>query len=115
MRQKTSWVALDDDGNVVGFLLGQTHPVDMPGMAFSGVELLCGGVQKARRGHARFSGLLGRAKALGMPLYAVVKHSIMGDMAARLLNSGFVKQVASALPGEDAFVWAPSVDSAAER
>lgn len=79
-------------------------------MEFSGVELLYGGVQKAHRGHGLFSGLLSRAKALGTPLYAVVKHSNMGAMAARLLKSDFVKQRASMRPDEEAFIWTPSAN-----
>jgi hypothetical protein len=104
---QTSWVALDGSDSVVGFLVGQTYSTDMPGMEFSGVELLYGGVLKAHRCHGRFSNLLAEAKAVGTPLRAVVKHANTSAMAARLVTGGFVKRGASLRPDEDTFVWTP--------
>lgn len=105
---QTSWVSLDDNDNIVGFLLGQSCSTDMPGMEFSGVELLYGGVLTAQRGVGRFPNLLGQAKALGIPLQSVVKRANTSAMAARLLKHGFVKQAVSLRPDEDAFVWTPA-------
>ena len=107
---KTSWVALNDNVKIIGFLLGRPSRwhVAIVDNEPSGVELLYGGMQKTHRDQGQFSGLLVRAKALGKPLYAVVKHSNKSDMAARLLRTGFVKQGASTFSDEDAFIWTPS-------
>jgi hypothetical protein len=104
---RSSWVSFDDGGNVVGFLLGRTYSTDMPGMEFSGVELLYGGVLPAHRCRRRFSNLLAQAKRLRTPLRAVVKSANTGAMAARLVKGGFQKQGASLRPDEDTFVWTP--------
>ena len=104
---RSSWVSLDDGGSVVGFLLGRTCSTDMPGMEFSGMELLYGGVLPAHRCHGRFSKLLAQAKRLRMPLRAVVKHANAGAIAAQLVKGGFLKRGASMRPDEDTFVWMP--------
>jgi hypothetical protein len=102
-----SWVSLDDGDNVVGFLIGQVRSTDTPGMEFSGVELLYGGVLPAHRGCGRFSNLLIEAKKLRTPLWAVVKRANTSGMAKRLLKYGFAKQADSLRSDEDTFVWTP--------
>lgn len=107
-KGKISWVALDEDRKVVGFLLSQIRSTDSAGMEFSGVELLYGGMLKANRSHGQFSALLQKAKSLGTPLYAVVKHTNSGSMVARLTKAGFSKQEMSLFPDEIALIWTQS-------
>ena len=79
----------------------------MPGMEFSGMELLYGGVLPAHRGCGRFSNLLTEAKKFKTPLWAVVKRANTSAMAERLLKYGFAKQAVSVRSDEDTFVWTP--------
>ena len=89
-KGKVSWVALDKHRRVVGFLLGKCRWIRSPRMEFSGVELLK------------------QAKALGTPLYAVVKHRNSIGMAERLVKADFVRQRESLFPDERAFIWTPA-------
>jgi hypothetical protein len=102
-----AWVAIDDDHNTVGFLIGKNRKIDIWGMEFSGVELLYGGVKKKYRHAGRFQDLLNEAKALAKPLCAVVKHKNASSMATVLVKYGFEKQTDSLRPDEDRFVWTP--------
>jgi hypothetical protein len=107
--QQTSWIALGETGDVVGFLLGEEYSrIGRRGMEFEGVSLPYGGVLMEHRGHRYFSGLLDRAKTMKIPLHAIVKRANKSDMAARLVKKGFIE-----MPNfpcrlnEDVFIWTP--------
>jgi hypothetical protein len=107
--QKTSLVALDETGDVVGFLLGENYSRrGRQGMEFEGVTLPYGGVLKELRRHGYFSSLLDRAKTMKIPLHAVVKRANKSDMAARLVKKGFIEMPNFPhRPDEDVFIWTP--------
>jgi len=107
--QKTSWIALGETGDVVGFLLGENYSRrGRRGMEFEGVTLPYGGVLKTYRGHRYFSGLLDRAKTMIIPLHAVVKRVNKSDMRARLVKKDFIEMPNfPRRPDEDVFIWTP--------
>jgi hypothetical protein len=105
---QTSWVALDEMDNVIGFLLSENFSTDIPWMEFDGITLPYGGVLIEHQGHGHFSGLIAQAKAMEKPLRAEVKRANKSAMAARLVKMGFVKKVGFALfQDEDVFIWTP--------
>jgi len=101
-----SWITLDETGRIVGFLLGKMTTSDLVQMEFAGLELVYGGMTTGQRGHGAFANLLAQAKALGLPLRAVVKHGNKSRMGQRLERQQFVR-TASLRPNEDTFVWTP--------
>ncbi|HEY8031767.1 MAG TPA: hypothetical protein VIF02_05155 [Methylocella sp.] len=107
--QQISWITLGQIGDVVGFLLGKNYSrITKSGMKFDGITLPYGGVLTEHRGHRYFSGLLDRAKAMKIPLHAVVKRDNRSDMAARLVKKGFVEMPNfPRRPDEDVYIWTP--------
>jgi hypothetical protein len=120
---QNSWVALDDMGCVVGFLLGKTH-VDpgwmrtsdgtfnhRPEYEFDGITLPYGGVLDGYRKRGRFSRLLSEAQALKRPLQVDVSHENKCGVGDQLENKGFMKKPCSCFPNQDYFVWFPKPQS----
>jgi hypothetical protein len=92
-----SWVSQDENGRVVGFLLGKELSVEVFKHEFVGLELTYGGVKITHQNQGRFKALLAQAKAEGIAVRAVVKHRNDSKMSDRLLREGFVRVVPSPL------------------
>jgi ribosomal protein S18 acetylase RimI-like enzyme len=82
-RSGKSWVAVRDDGKVVGFALAQQYfdgePIDLPYI----------GVSTEARRRGIFTTLVEKLKANGVPLTATVLHNNRSAMADRLAKTGF--------------------------
>jgi hypothetical protein len=98
--EQNSWVALDEAGHVIGFLLSKKCEFDR-------IELPYGGVLKGHRRQGWFYKLLSKAKALKRPLQVDVSHENKSDMADRLVKEGFRKEPCSLFPNQDCFIWLP--------
>jgi hypothetical protein len=108
-KEGLSWISLDVDGRVVGFLLGTEHPGSLIRFQFEGIVLEYGGIKEGYRDKRRFHDLLLEAKTICSPLLAVVKRSNRGAMAKRLIKAGFDKANAFiGKPDEDVFIWRPN-------
>jgi hypothetical protein len=81
-----SWVAVDENGSVVGFVLarGDLHESGAISLRYVGVS-----ADSRRRGI--FGTLVEKMKADGVPLTASVLHGNRSAMADRLVKSGFTK------------------------
>jgi ribosomal protein S18 acetylase RimI-like enzyme len=119
--EQSSWVAPNEAGNVVGFLLARKYANNngvryagdglydlRPECEFEGFTLPFGGVLEGYRRRGLFSSLLSQAKALKMPLQVDVSHTNTSDMAARLLKEGFVERLCSLHPNHAYFIWTPT-------
>jgi hypothetical protein len=98
--EQFSWLALDEEGRVIGFLLGTKYK-------FDGIALPYGGVLKDYRKQGQFSKLLSKAKALKRPLHVDVSHENKSSMADLLVKEGFMKELGSLFPNQDSFIWMP--------
>jgi N-acetylglutamate synthase-like GNAT family acetyltransferase len=78
-----SWVAVSDDGKVVGFALAQQYFQDEP------IALPDIGVSAHARGRGIFATLMEKLKANGVRLTANVLHGNRSAMADRLAKIGF--------------------------
>jgi hypothetical protein len=81
-----SWIAIDEDDSVVGFVLARKDIHDQQAIALPYI-----GVSPASRRRGIFSTLLDKAKANDVPLTATVLHSNKSAMADRLKNGGFTE------------------------
>jgi hypothetical protein len=107
--KQSSWIALDNTGYVIGFLLGEKfsdrlvagYEVD------DGIKLAYGRVLKSHRKQGLFTRLLEEAKALKKPLQADVSHENKSGMADQLDRAGFLKRPCSVSLKEDYFIWWP--------
>jgi ribosomal protein S18 acetylase RimI-like enzyme len=79
-----SWVAVSDDGKVVGFALAQQYFHDEP------IALLYIGVSAHARRRGIFATLMEKLKADGVRLTASVLHGNRSAMADRLAKIGFM-------------------------
>jgi ribosomal protein S18 acetylase RimI-like enzyme len=82
-RSGKSWVAVGDDGKVVGFALAQQYFHEGP------IALPYIGVSSRVRGRGIFANLMEKLRANGVPLTASVLHSNRSAMAHRLAKIGF--------------------------
>lgn len=107
--QPTSWITLGTDGQVSGFLVGNSKGIDsLTRATLQGLELRYAGVRADRRHCGHFRSLLDSATALRTPLYAVVKFGNKSNMAQRLENVGFVTwDPIYKMGNETAWVWVP--------
>jgi hypothetical protein len=106
-EHESCWVSLGEEDEVIGFLLAKTVSSTVPGLEFQGLELAYGGMTSAQRDQGRFVTLIAKAKGLGVPLRAVVKHANKSGMAERLMRQGFAR-AACLRSDEDNFIWTPS-------
>jgi N-acetylglutamate synthase-like GNAT family acetyltransferase len=81
-----SWVAVDADGTVVGFVLARAD-IHEP----QAISLRYIGVSGNSRRHGIFAALMEKMKAKGVPLTASVLHNNQSAMADRLVKIGFTK------------------------
>ncbi len=82
-RSGKSWVAVSDDGKVVGFALAQQYFHEGP------IALPYIGVSTHARRRGIFATFMEKLKANGVPLTASVLHSNRSAMADRLAKIGF--------------------------
>ena len=101
-----SLVALDNDGNVIGFLLIEPDKLERFFRDNQALHLRYGGVAKSQRRAGIFRALLQQTMDRGVLLTATVKAANQSGMAERLVFSGFQK-LSAELPNEDNFRWEP--------
>jgi hypothetical protein len=109
--EQSSWVALNEAGNMVGFLLAKKFTNPLHGCEFDGLTLPYGGVLKSYRNQGLFIRLLSQAKALKKPLQVEVSHENKSSMADRLVNEGFATKPCSLHPNYDYLSWTPFATS----
>jgi hypothetical protein len=100
-RSGKSWVAVDANGKVIGFLLAR--PDAREGRAAISVQYV--GVTVGSRRRGVFSTLIEKLKANGVPLIATVLHNNQSSMADRLVKNGFAKTESNAKQTQ--FLWSP--------
>jgi N-acetylglutamate synthase-like GNAT family acetyltransferase len=98
-----SWIAVDEDSRVVGFVLARPdfHESDAISLRYIGVSM-----ELRRRGI--FTTLIEKMKANGVPLTASVLHDNSSGMADRLVEVGFTKIGSDAK--EEKLRWAPATE-----
>lgn len=102
-----SWVAIDDDGRVVAFLLVEPDKMERFHRDNQALHLPYAGVTKSRRKQGIFRALLQQVRNRKVPLTATVKAANRSGMAARLMQIGFQKWGDDSHLGEDNFKWQP--------
>jgi ribosomal protein S18 acetylase RimI-like enzyme len=103
-----SWVAVDQNDKVIGFVLAKRDLHDDDNRALSMRYI---GVSADARRRGIFSTFMERMKANGVPLTASVLHGNKSAMADRLVKVGFTKTGADA--SEQKFRWAPATSATA--
>jgi predicted N-acetyltransferase YhbS len=86
-----SWVAIDDGGVVVGFVLAKPDRIERFLRENKGLTLPYIGVSKVCRRLGIFDGLMKKLTAKGEPLTASVLENNQSTMVDRLAKIGFVK------------------------
>ena len=100
-----SWVAVDNDGAVAGFLLAEPDQMERFLHDEGAVNLAYAGVAPAARGMGTFPALARQAMGMKVPLTATVKRGNTSDMVGRFQRLGFV--ITAELPDETALAWRP--------
>ena len=104
-RSGESWVALDDSGRIVGFVLAEPAQFGRHYAEGELIELRHAGVNSGYRGQRIFSELLARVQARLQPVVTSVNPLNRAAMAVRLVKRGFRPTGASG--GETRFRWDP--------
>jgi len=104
-RSGESWVALDDSGRVIGFVLAEPAQLGRHYAEGELIELRHAGVSLGYRGQRIFSELLARVQARLQPVVTSVNPLNRAAMAVRLVKRGFRPTGASG--GETRFRWDP--------
>jgi ribosomal protein S18 acetylase RimI-like enzyme len=86
-----SWVAVDADGTVVGFVLAKPDVLERFHRKNKAVSLRYIGVSRDSRRCGIFVALMEELKAKGVPLTTNVLHTNQSAMADRLVKIGFTK------------------------
>jgi hypothetical protein len=86
-----SWVAVDAEGTVVGFVLAKPDRFERFQHNNKALSLRYIGVNRISRQRGIFAALIGKLKAKGEPLTASVLHTNQSAMADRLVKIGFTK------------------------
>ena len=102
-QTKKSWVAVDTDGKVVGFVLAR--PDAHEGKA--AIYMPYTGVSAGSRRRGIFSTLVEKLKANGVPLLASVLHDNGSGMEDIFVKNGFTKMDCNAK--QKKFLWLPAV------
>jgi len=97
-----SWVAVDADHGVVGFVLARSYVERTIYIDYVGVR-----TDSRRRGI--FSAFMEKLKANGVPLHASVLHGNLSSMVDILVNNGFTKIEPELDAKETKLVWSPAV------
>ena len=104
-RSGESWVAIDEAGRIVGFLLAEPDQVRRHYAEHEILELRHGGVVISRRRQGIFTGLLERVLARMVPVTATVNPANQSGAARLLEKLGF--HGISSPGGEQRFRWDP--------
>lgn len=88
-----SWVAVDADGNIVGYALARPHDHEALSLWYLGVS-------KAARNQRVSSTLISKLKEIGAPIVTDVRHNNASCMVERFERLGFVK-CADGILGKD--------------
>jgi ribosomal protein S18 acetylase RimI-like enzyme len=106
-RSGESWVATDEAGQIVGFLLAEPDQVRRHYAEHEILELRYGGVVKSQRRRGIFTGLTERVLARMVPVTATMSPANQSGAARLLEKLGFHN--VSSPGGEQRFRWDPGV------
>ena len=112
-RSGESWVAIDEAGRIIGFLLAEPDQVRRHYAEHEVLELRHGGVVKSQRHQGIFTGLVERVLARMVPVTATVSPANQSGAARLLEKLGF--RSASHPGGEQRFRWDPGNPSRKSR
>ena len=104
-RSGESWVAIDEGGRIVGFLLAQPDQTRRHYAEHEVLELHHGGVVKSHRHRGIFRTLVEQALARMVPVTATVSPANTSGAAAVLQRLGF--HLVGSPGGEQRFRWDP--------
>jgi len=104
-RSGESWVAVDDTGRIVGFLLAEPDQVRRHYAEHEILELRHGGVLKSQRHRGVFTALIERVLARMVPVTATISPANQSGAARLLETHGFCN--VSSPGGEQRFRWDP--------
>jgi ribosomal protein S18 acetylase RimI-like enzyme len=104
-RSGESWVAINEAGRIVGFLLAEPDQVRRHYAEHEILELRYGGVVKSHRRRGIFTNLIERVLARMVPVTATVSPANQSGAVRLLENLGF--HSVSAPGGEQRFRWEP--------
>ena len=90
-RSGESWVAVDETGAIVGFLLVEQNQTGRFWGEHEVLDLRHGGVLPSHRRQGVFTELLGRVTARLVPLTATINDANEGAAARRLEAAGFIR------------------------
>jgi ribosomal protein S18 acetylase RimI-like enzyme len=79
-----SWVAVDADGNIVGYALAEAHDSETLSLVYMGVS-------KAARNQHVSSSLISKLQEIGAPIITDVRSNNKSSMVERFEHFGFVK------------------------
>jgi len=108
-RSGESWVATDEAGRIVGFLLAEPDQVRRHYAEHEILELRYGGVVKSQRRQGIFTGLTKRVLARMVPVTATISPANQSGASRLLEKLGFYS--ASSPGGEQRFRWDPGAPS----
>jgi hypothetical protein len=101
-----SWVAMDDNGCVIGFLLVEPDRLERFHNNNLALHLCYAGVAKGERKAGVFRAMIEQLMSRKVSLTASVKAANQSDMAARLTQMGFQRS-STISRDEDNFRWQP--------
>ena len=104
-RVGESWVALDEDERIIGFVLVDPEVLERHYAEHEILDLRYAGVAPEHRGHGIFRTLISKVQARLVPVTVIVPPHNRFDVAARLEKFGF--RPTGSLGGEHGFRWEP--------
>ena len=104
-RSGESWIAIDEAGRIVGFLLAEPDQVRRHYAEHEILELRHGGVIKSHRHRGIFTGLIEKVLARMLPVTATINPANQSGAARLLEKLGF--NDLSSPGGERRFRWEP--------
>jgi GNAT superfamily N-acetyltransferase len=107
-RSGESWVALDETGCIIGFLLAEPNQARRHYAEHEIIELRYGGVVKAHRRQGIFTELLKRVLDRLVPLKATISPANQSGAADLLQKLGF--QIVASPGGEQRLRWDPGAN-----
>ncbi len=104
-RSGETWVAMDEAGRIIGFLLVELNPARRHYAEHEVLDLRYGGVAGTHRRQGIFTNLVRRVLARMLPVAALVNPANRSAAADLLLRLGFRRQASPG--GEQRFRWDP--------
>ncbi|MGC2411564.1 MAG: GNAT family N-acetyltransferase [Stellaceae bacterium] len=104
-RVGESWVALDDEERIIGFVLVDPEVLERHYAEHEIFDLRYAGVAPEHRGRGIFGALIAKVQARLVPITIIVPPHNRFDTAARLEKFGFRQTGSSG--GEHAYRWEP--------